>query len=224
MRIRRLFATLAIGGSLVAFAGSLLSCNMNSHERPELMATAQVPRWSDADMQFYLHGSMSTEVVPETVMRAFFATYPDIYPTRDFSHIGAIPDSKFGWPVGFSRADVPHLGGLTSVGINCAVCHTSEISAPGESKVRVLGLAGNFDAEAFFGGIVISGFRCQDPANMKKFLWAYLAENDAAHGRAPTSAQGLEFAALWDKQSAAITAAMAADPSGARGAGPGGLQ
>lgn len=177
-------------------------------------------------MRFYLHGSMSTEVVPEAVMRAFFETYPDVYPTKDFTHIGAIPDPEFGWPVGFSRVKVDHLGGLTSLGINCAVCHTTELSAPGEPKVRVLGVAGLFDAEAYFGSVVISTFRTQDPANMKKFLWAYSEASNQrwAETKDAQEARQRGYEAAWQQQLPQITAAMAADPSGARGAGAGGLQ
>src|SRR5947209_8551747 len=44
------------------------------------VANAQVPAWSEADMKFFLHGSMSTEVVPEVVLRAFIKIYPDLFP------------------------------------------------------------------------------------------------------------------------------------------------
>jgi hypothetical protein len=33
--------------------------------------TAQVPKWTSEDLNFFLHGSMSTEVVPEPVLRVF---------------------------------------------------------------------------------------------------------------------------------------------------------
>ena len=36
--------------------------------------TAQIPKWSADDLKFFLHGSMSTEVVPEPVLRAFIKT------------------------------------------------------------------------------------------------------------------------------------------------------
>ena len=49
---------------------------------------------------------MSTEVVPETVLRAFIRTYPDLFPSQDLSHLGLIPDPEFGWPIGFSRKEV----------------------------------------------------------------------------------------------------------------------
>src|SRR6266403_3156926 len=81
--------------------------------------TAQVPNWSPDDLNFFLHGSMSTEVVPEPVLRAFIKIYPDLFPRPDLAHLGLIPDSDFGWPVGFSRKEVKHLGSLPAVGLNC---------------------------------------------------------------------------------------------------------
>ena len=131
---------------------------------------------------------MSTEVVPEAVLRAFIRTYPDLFPREDLSNLGAIPDPKFGWPVGFSRAKVPHLGGLSAVGVNCASCHVGEITPPdGGPNVRVLGMTSQFDAEGFLGAVIISTFRTVDPANMKKFLAAYLAVNDPKSGEELTS-------------------------------------
>src|ERR1043166_2892378 len=121
---------------------------------------AQVHTWSRSDLEFFLHGSMSTEVVPETVLRAFIATYPDLFPRADLSHFGLIPDPAFGWPIGFSRKSVPHLGGLSSVGVNCASCHVGEITpADGGPSVRVLGMTAQFDVETFFGIVLVSTFR-----------------------------------------------------------------
>ena len=65
--------------------------------------TAQVPKWSANDLNFFLHGSMSTEVVPEPVLRAFIQIYPDLFPRPDLTYLGLIPDPDFGWPIGFSR-------------------------------------------------------------------------------------------------------------------------
>jgi hypothetical protein len=166
---------------------------------------AQVPAWSDEDMDFFLHGSMGAEAIPETVLRAFIYTYPDLFPSLDLSHLGLIPDAEFGWPVGFSRANVPHLGGLSSVGLNCAACHAGEICiSKGGVPVRVLGMTGQFDGEAFFNSVTIATFRTADPANMKKFLAAWLAANDPSGG---DQAQKL-FAAEWHRQEEKITAVV----------------
>ena len=67
-----------------------------SKEKSAGSEMAQVPTWSQQDLDFFLHGSMSTEVVPETVLRAFIRTYPDLFPSQDLSHFGLIPDPAFG--------------------------------------------------------------------------------------------------------------------------------
>ena len=46
---------------------------------------------------------MSTEVVPDPVLRAFIKTYPDLFPSQDLAHLGMIPDPDFGWPIGEHR-------------------------------------------------------------------------------------------------------------------------
>src|SRR5262245_50268931 len=112
-------------GVLLIAAAALFSTPSPAAEAPGKMA--QVPAWSAADLEYFLHGSMSTEVVPEKVFRAFMKVYPDLFPSKDLSHLGLIPDEKFGWPLGFSRREVPHLAGLTSVGINCASCHVTNV-------------------------------------------------------------------------------------------------
>jgi hypothetical protein len=99
--------------------------------------TAQVPSWSPLDLDFFLHGSMSTEMIPEAVLRAFVSNYPDLFTSPNLNRFGLIPDPVFGWPVGFSRGPVPHLGGLPAVGVNCAACHVGEVtSSPGGRPLR----------------------------------------------------------------------------------------
>jgi hypothetical protein len=168
---------------------------------------AQVPTWSSADLDFFLHGSMSTEVVPEPVLRAFIRTYPDLFPSADLSHLGLIPDPKFGWPIGFSRKTVPHLGGLSALGLNCAACHVGEVVSQPAPPVRVLGGASQFDAEAFFGAVIVATFRTADPANMKKFLSAYLAVSDPTSGNAGQ----MSFQSAWQQQEQKVIAVMTAD-------------
>ncbi len=236
MRIARLLTVLALWAGAAVMVGGLASCwTMDWSEKSGGAAgkafpiiqgkeKEQVPSWSQADMDFFLHGSMSTEVVPETVFRAFIQAYPQIYPTRDLSHLGLIPDGGFGWPIGFSRGKPAHLAGLPSVGINCASCHVTEVrSSSGGPGVRILGVSSLFDAEAFFNAIVGSGFLSGDPANMKKFIAAYLDTQDPERDATRRASRQKALAALWEKQLSRITAAMKADPVGANGAGPGGL-
>jgi hypothetical protein len=83
-----------------------LCVNAEAFEKAARIDSDQVPTWSRQDMDFFLHGSMGTEVVPERVLRAFIKTYPDLFPTSDLSHLGLIPDSQSGWPIGLSRKSV----------------------------------------------------------------------------------------------------------------------
>jgi hypothetical protein len=83
--------------------------------------SAQIPKWSADDLDFFLHGSMSTEVVPERVLRAFIKIYPDLFPASDLAYLGLIPDPAFGWPIGM--AEKPRSNIL-------AVCRLSGSTAP----------------------------------------------------------------------------------------------
>jgi hypothetical protein len=230
MRIDRLMGSMATAAGMAVMAGTLASCLSTPAKEKEAWAgvgaeRAQVPTWSADDMRFFLHGSMSTEVVPEAVLKAFEKTYPDIFPTEDFSHLGAVPDPAFGWPIGFSRGKPEHLGGLTSIGVNCAACHVTEVeSSAGHGKVRILGVTSLFNAEGFFNSVLGSGFKTQDPENMRKFLAAYLDESNPETDPDKHAANQMALADLWEKQADQIKTAMAADPAGAKDAGPGGLQ
>jgi hypothetical protein len=116
---------------------------------------------------------MSTEVVPEGVLRTFIKIYPDLFPQQNLAYLGLIPDPEFGWPIGFSKKNVSHLGDLPSVGLNCAACHVAEVRSSRAAPLRVLGATSHFDAEAFFGAIAVATFRTSEPENMKLFLGAY---------------------------------------------------
>ena len=102
-------AAAVIGGKSGVFAAED-SGHYNKTSTSRKIDKEQVPSWSDQDMDFFLHGSMSTEVIPETVLHAFIKTYPDLFPTQNLGHLGLIPDPEFGWPIGFSRTRVKHLG------------------------------------------------------------------------------------------------------------------
>src|SRR5436190_22053528 len=111
--------------------------------------TAQIPKWSADDLDFFLHGSMSTEVVPERVLRAFIKIYPDLFPASDLAYLGLISDPAFGWPIGFSRkTEVKHFGGLSAVGFNCPSCHVAQLHFGGKEPIRILGATSYFNVEA----------------------------------------------------------------------------
>lgn len=182
--------------------------------------TAQAPGWSRADLEFFLHGSMSTEVLPERVLRAFMQAYPDLYPRVDLTHFGLVSDAAFGWPLGISRRDVPHLGGLPSLGVNCAACHLGEVTPAGGGRaVRVIGMTSHFDAEAFFGAMTVATFRVAEPGGVRRFLSGYLAAGDPTAG----GLGELYLAREWQRQEPALLAIVADDPTGARGLAPGAL-
>jgi len=203
--MKRILSVLAIAAATVAMAA------VTDQPAKARIDSAQVPKWSAEDLDFFLHGSMSTEVVPERVLRAFIKTYPDLFPASDLAYLGLIPDPQFGWPIGFSRKnEVKHLGGQSAVGINCASCHVAQItSSAAKEPIRILGATSHFNVEAFFGAVLVSTFKTSEPANMKLFLNAYFA-NPALD-------------AAWEAQQAKITERMAADPFGGKEIAPGEL-
>ena len=114
MNLRKLLRLACVFGVAGASNPSLSEAREDaSKPEAERMANpelAQVPFWQVRDLEFFLHGSMSTEVVPEAVLRAFIRIYPDLFPEQDLSNLGLISDPAFGWPVGFSRRPVARLG------------------------------------------------------------------------------------------------------------------
>src|SRR5438477_1724979 len=226
-RIDGMTATAVPRARVVIGLVMLLTACTTSGERPATAArpagdvlTAQVPAWSADDRAFFLHGSMSAEMVPERVLRAFVAVYPDLFPRADLTNFGLIADPAFGWPIGVSRREVAHLGGLPSLGINCASCHIAELTpVAGGAPVRVLGATAHFDAEAFFGALTVATFRTADPNAMLPFLRAYLA---AVPGGDDAAAQAL-LRAAWMREERAIVSAITLDPTGVAGLTPGAL-
>ena len=209
-------------GLLLLSTGPIVAADTGTatKKKPAPPGLAQVPTWSADDLKFFLHGSMSTEVVPERVLRAFIATYPELFPTSDFRHLGLIPDQQFGWPIGFSRTEVKHLGNLSAVGINCASCHLAQLaSRSGEEPLWILGATSHFDVEAFFGSVLVATFKTSDPANMKKFLASYVAAGSGPENNSWRTA----FDAAWQKQEEKIKTVIQSDPFGARGIAAGDL-
>lgn len=213
--------------AVVAFVALITAACTASPQRPTTSArpladvvAAQVPAWSPADRDAFLHGSMSAEMVPERVLRAFIAVYRDLFPRVDLTNFGLIADPAFGWPVGVSRRPAAHLGGTPALGINCASCHVAELTpVAGGAPVRVLGATSHFDVEAFFGALTVATFRPGDPTAMLPFLRAYLA---AAPDGDDATAQAL-LRAGWVREERAIVPAIMSDPTGSAGVAAGGL-
>ena len=70
-------------------------------------------------------------------------------------------------------------------------------------------MTAQFDVEVFFGAVIVATFRTADPANMEKCLGRYLPLSDST---------------VIESQREKIAAAIQEDPTGGKGAGPGGLQ
>jgi len=213
MNVRPAFA--ACTAAATVFGGSLLisAAGENASLARTDIARQQVPSWSKEDLNFFLHGSMSTEVVPEAVLRAFIKTYPDLFPSRDLTHLGLIPDKEFGWPIGFSRKNVQHLGGLPAIGINCASCHVARIeSISPKEPIQILGVTSHFNVEAFFGSVLVATFKTSEPENMKRFLRNYVSESERVHGDHAETAVN----AAWQKQEQNVLTTIQADPFGAK--------
>ena len=58
---------------------------MAAEKSPALPGMAQVPTWSRDDLNFFLHGSMGTEIFPEPVLRTFIKIYPELFPTSNLA-------------------------------------------------------------------------------------------------------------------------------------------
>lgn len=174
---------------------------------------AQTPTWTREDMEFFLHGSMGVEFLPERLLTAFRATYPSLFPGADLSAFGLLHDRGYDLPVGLSRREVPQLGGQVALGLNCAACHTAEFAPAGRNlrgeptrgaPVRVIGTTGNFDSEAFIGAVFAAIANTADLFNMEKFLPHYLRACDPRADASDLRA----LAAIFAQQRDAIAAAL----------------
>ena len=201
-------AAAAVSGGSLIYSSATDSVSYNGK-----IAQQQVPSWSKDDLNFFLHGSMSTEVVPESVLRAFIKTYPDLFPSWDLTNLGMIPDKEFGWPIGFSRKDVQHLAAMSCIGINCASCHVAQITSTSSNEpIRILGVTSHFNVEGFFGAVLVATFKTSDPANMQKFLRNYVSDIEKVHGDHAETAVN----AAWTKQQDKIIAVIQSDPFGSK--------
>lgn len=204
-------------GAVMVLACASLSAQTNY---PYGIDPRQIPTWSQEDLEFFLHGSMGTEVAPERMLVVFQAMYPDLFPGHDLSEFGLITENAGALPIGISRREVPHLGGLPSLGINCASCHVTEaVFAKGSSPQRILGANSHFDVQAYFTAMVMGMARTASVDHMEKFLSYYLRESDPEAGsKAQTT-----LAELWKKQKESIAQVIQADPTASKNLKPGAL-
>jgi mono/diheme cytochrome c family protein len=214
MRTRVFGISAAAGLVLLASCGGSGGKQPTPEDLPIGLLPEQTPGWSADDREFFLHGSMGTEVVPEAFFAAWLTVFPELFPSPTLENFGAVPGVDGSLPVGFSRRRVAYLGGLPSVGINCASCHAARIEVPGAPPVLVLGNAAPFDAEAFFGSVVVAMVKMTDPEVLKVFLPAYAA----ARGADPRSVREAV-----SKEVEAIATVLKEDPFANLGAASGEL-
>lgn len=181
---------------------------------------SQVRSWSMGDLEFFYHGSMGNEVLPEVVLQTFASSYPDLFPNTNLTAFGLLPDRAGALPIGVSRRDVSHLAGLPSLGVNCAACHVADIyQSRGARPVRVLGTTSHFDGDAFFQAIATATYRTSETKPHRAFLANFLAVRDRSSGK-----EGRDlFDRAYDRQAKAILASLRSDPYGSKGIAPGQL-
>src|SRR5208282_4856791 len=110
--------------------------------------------WDDAQEQIFYHTPQGTVILPASWLAALQS--PDGQPFMDPDHmrrLGFIGDARsttnpYGWPIGFAINPAKDTGGVETVGLTCAACHTGEISYRGKT-LRVDGGQANIDLDAF---------------------------------------------------------------------------
>lgn len=114
MRISRV---LSVASAVLALSATCAKASTRTESGIDL---TQVPQWKRADLEFFLHGSMGTEVIPERVLNAFVATYPDLYPTKNLSNFGLIRWGQIdtAQPAGLDPRNPPITA---AIGFNCWV-------------------------------------------------------------------------------------------------------
>src|SRR5579871_2370384 len=107
---------------------------------------AAVQGWSAGERQRFAHGAIGSELLPLAWAKALVSARtgkPFLEQPERFGLL-ADPDDPDGLPVGLSAAESPdlRLSGRV-VGLNCAACHTAELTCRGK-RLRVDGGAGMF--------------------------------------------------------------------------------
>ena len=109
--------------------------------------------WNDKQEQIFYHTPQGTVILPASWLAALQS--PDGQPFMDPAHmrrLGFIADDRsttnpYAWPIGFA-INPKDIGGVETVGLTCAACHTGEISYRGKT-LRVDGGQAHIDLDAF---------------------------------------------------------------------------
>jgi hypothetical protein len=144
---------------------------------------------SAAERDEFYHLTMGSELVPLGWLRALESQATGKPFLENVERFGLLPDpaSADGLPVGLTAAVSKDARfPVKMVGLNCAVCHTGEMTYQGKT-IRLEGAPSLFDAEAFTTDLIISLVATmKTPNKMLAFLKRQLddqiaAERPAAH-------------------------------------------
>ncbi len=110
--------------------------------------------WDNAQEQIFYHTPQGTVILPASWLAALQS--PDGQPFMDPDHmrrLGFIADDRstanpYAWPIGFAINPAKDTGGVETVGLTCAACHTGEISYRGKT-LRVDGGQAHIDLDGF---------------------------------------------------------------------------
>ncbi len=112
---------------------------------------ASAQGWTAADREQFYHLDMGGEIIPLDWLQALESSRTGKPFLQDIERFGLLsdPENSHGLPVGLTvneSRDSRFAGKM--VGLNCAACHTAEITYQGRT-IRIDGGAGMFDATAF---------------------------------------------------------------------------
>ena len=110
--------------------------------------------WDEAQEQIFYHMPQGTVILPASWLAALQS--PDGQTFMDSDHmrrLGFIADDRsttnpYAWPIGFAINPAKDTGGVKTVGLTCAACHTGEISYRGKT-FRVDGGQAHIDLDVF---------------------------------------------------------------------------
>jgi hypothetical protein len=110
--------------------------------------------WDDAKEQIFYHTPQGTVILPASWLAALQTPDGQVFMDPDhMRRLGFIADDRsttnpYAWPIGFAINPAKDAGGVETVGLTCAACHTGEISYRGKT-LRVDGGQAHIDLDAF---------------------------------------------------------------------------
>jgi len=165
----RTFATLGLG---LALGGAILAVPHVLGAQPSTLPVQQ--GWDAATTTKYHHISQGAVIVPVAFMRALRTPSGGHFlAPANMASYGFLPASDGGiWPLGMAADDgkASIENGIPMVGVNCAACHTGQLTVRGVT-LRIEGGSANLDITRFLTDVdkaILAD--AKDPAKRKAFL------------------------------------------------------